>query len=114
MNPIKELGDVAREIRSHQECYDGSGYPDGLKGNAIPLVARVISVSDAFDAMTTNRAYRKAKTVEEAVQELKRCSGSQFDPVVVSAFLLSYEKGNILTNGNNKYVNGNGNGVVGF
>lgn len=112
LNPIKELGDVAKEIRAHQECYDGSGYPDGLKGNAIPLVARIISVSDAFDAMTTNRAYRKAKSAEEAVQELKRCSGSQFDPVIVSAFLLAYEKGNILTNGNNKYLSGNG--VVDF
>lgn len=100
LNPIKELGDVAKEIRAHQECYDGSGYPDGLKGNAISLVARIIAVSDAFDAMTTNRAYRKAKSAEEAVQELKRCSGSQFDPVIVSAFLLAYEKGNILTNGN--------------
>lgn len=108
LNPIKELGDVAKEIRAHQECYDGSGYPDGLKGNAIPLVARIIAVADAFDAMTTNRAYRKAKTAEEGVQELKRCSGTQFDPVIVSAFLLAYEKGNILTNGKNLYFNGNG------
>jgi putative nucleotidyltransferase with HDIG domain len=102
LNPIKELSDVAREVRSHQECYDGSGYPDGLKGESISLVARIISVSDAFDAMTTNRAYRKGKTAEDAVQELKRCSGSQFDPVIISAFLLAYEKGNILSNGKNQ------------
>jgi putative nucleotidyltransferase with HDIG domain len=110
LNPIKELSDVAREIRAHQECYDGSGYPDGLKGNAIPLVARIIATADAFDAMTTNRAYRKSRPAEEAVQELKRCSGSQFDPVVVSAFLLAYEKGNILTNGKSHSFNGGGEG----
>ncbi|MEI6863074.1 MAG: HD domain-containing phosphohydrolase, partial [Candidatus Omnitrophota bacterium] len=101
LHPIKELGDVAKEIRHHQECYDGSGYPDGIKGNNIPLIARIIAVADAFDAMTSNRPYRKRKTVEEALFELKRCSGAQFDPVMVSAFLLAYEKGNILTNGTN-------------
>lgn len=100
LHPIKELGDVAREVRHHQESYDGSGYPDGLKGNNIPLIARIISVADAFDAMTTNRPYRKKKSAEEALFELKRCSGAQFDPVIVSAFLLAYEKGNILSNGN--------------
>jgi len=101
LHPIKELGDVAKEIRHHQECYDGSGYPDGIKGNNIPLIARIIGVADAFDAMTSNRPYRKRKTVEEALFELKRCSGAQFDPVIVSAFLLAYEKGRILTNGTN-------------
>jgi len=108
LNPIKELSDVAREVRHHQECYDGSGYPDGLKGSGIPLIARIIAVADAFDAMTTNRSYRKGKSAEEAVQELKRCSGTQFDSVIVSAFLLAYEKGNILTNGKQQYLfNGN-------
>ena len=99
LHPIKELGYVAREVRHHQECYDGSGYPDGLKGKDIPLIARIISVADAFDAITTNRPYKKKKTVEEALFELKRCSGAQFDPVIVSAFLLAYEKGKILSNG---------------
>ncbi|MDD5495531.1 MAG: HD domain-containing protein [Candidatus Omnitrophica bacterium] len=110
--PIKELGDVAREVRYHQECFDGSGYPDGLKGTDIPLVARIIAVADAFDAMTTNRPYRKKKTIEDAIQELKRCSGTQFDPLIVSAFLLAYEKGSIL-NGVNRAINGstNGNGI---
>lgn len=98
LHPIKELSEVAKEIRHHQECYDGSGYPDGLAGNDIPFVARVISVADAFDAMTTNRPYRKKKAVEEAIKELKAKSGTQFDPVIVSAFLLAYEKGNILNN----------------
>ena len=95
LNPIKELGDVVKEVRHHQECFDGSGYPDGLKGNDIPLIARIIAVADAFDAITSNRPYRKKRTVEEAVQELKRGSGTQFDPIIVSAFILAYEKGNI-------------------
>ncbi|MBI5124278.1 MAG: hypothetical protein HZA72_02535, partial [Candidatus Omnitrophica bacterium] len=95
------LGDVAKEIRHHQECYDGSGYPDGLKGNSIPFIARIIAVADAFDAMTTNRPYRKKKDFESAIQELKRNSGTQFDPIIVSAFLLAYEKGTLLSNGNN-------------
>ncbi len=98
LHPIKELNYVAREVRHHQECYDGSGYPDGLKGNDIPLIARIIAVADAFDAITTNRPYKKKKSMEEALQEVKRCSGTQFDPVVVSAFLLAYEKGNIIPN----------------
>jgi HD-GYP domain-containing protein (c-di-GMP phosphodiesterase class II) len=106
LNPIKELRDVAREVRHHQECYDGSGYPDGLKMNDIPLIARIIAVADAFDAMTTNRPYKKSRTIEEALQELKRCSGTQFDPVIVSAFLLAYEKGNIITNGGKPMVAG--------
>jgi HD-GYP domain-containing protein (c-di-GMP phosphodiesterase class II) len=93
-------------IQHHHEHFDGTGYPDGLRGGGIPLIARIIAVADAFDAMTTNRAYRKGRTAEEAMQELKRCSGSQFDPVIVSAFLLAYEKGNILTNGKNHYYAG--------
>jgi putative nucleotidyltransferase with HDIG domain len=98
LHPIKELSDVAKEVRHHQECFDGSGYPDGLAGNDIPLVARIIAVADAFDAMTTNRPYRRRKAVEEAVQELKAKSGTQFDSVIVSAFLLAYQKGNVLSN----------------
>jgi putative nucleotidyltransferase with HDIG domain len=98
LHPIKELSDVAREVRSHQECYDGSGYPDGLAGSDIPLIARIIAVADAFDAMTTTRPYRKKKSVEEALKELKAKSGTQFDPIIVSAFLLAYQKGNITGN----------------
>ena len=94
--PIKELTNVAKEIRYHQEKFDGSGYPDGLKGYNIPLVARIIAVADAFDAITSNRPYRKKRTIEEAIQEIKRNSGTQFDPVVVSAFLLAFEKGKVI------------------
>ena len=105
LNPIKELGDVVKEVRHHQECYDGSGYPDGLRGNDIPFIARIISVADAFDAMATNRPYRMKKTMEEAILELKKCSGTQFDPLIVSAFILAYEKGNIIAGGNNQFPN---------
>ena len=98
LNPIKELGDVVKEVRHHQEAYDGSGYPDGLKDNNIPLIARIIAVADAFDAITTTRSYRKMRSIEEAIAEIKRCAGTQFDPIIVSAFLLAYEKGNIVTN----------------
>ena len=97
--PIRELGDVIREVRYHQERYDGSGYPEGLKGAHIPLIARIIAVCDAFDAITTDRPYRQRKTSEIAIQEVRRCSGTQFDPIVVSAFLLAFEKGKILKNG---------------
>jgi len=110
LNPIKELSDVAIEVRHHQECFDGSGYPDGVKGDDIPFIARIIAVADTFDAMTTNRPYKKKKTVEEAVLELKNCSGTQFDPVIVSAFMLAYQKGNIINNNqNNGIFGGNSN-----
>jgi putative nucleotidyltransferase with HDIG domain len=71
----------------HHERFDGGGYPKGLKGDDIPLGARIIAVADAFDTMTTGRAYRSAITIEEAIQELQRCSGSQFCPMVLTAFI---------------------------
>jgi HD-GYP domain-containing protein (c-di-GMP phosphodiesterase class II) len=77
------LGNVGRIVRSCHEDWDGTGYPDGLVGEEIPLVARIVRACDAFSAMTTDRSYRKARPVEEAVAELKRCSGTDFDPLVV-------------------------------
>ncbi|MHB8233323.1 MAG: HD domain-containing phosphohydrolase [Solirubrobacteraceae bacterium] len=77
------LAGTAPLIRSSHEHLDGSGYPDGLRGDHIPLGSRIIAVCDAFDAMTTARSYRPAGTVEGALEELRRCSGSQFDPGVV-------------------------------
>ena len=74
-------------IRHHHERWDGFGYPDGLEGDGIPLLARVVAVADAFDAMTSDRPYRQAKKQEEAVAELLRCSSRQFDPQVVQAFI---------------------------
>ena len=102
--PIKELGDVVKEIKYHQERYDGKGYPEGLKAGKIPLIARIIAVCDAFDAMTTDRPYRKQKGMETAIQEIRQGSGTQFDPIVVSAFLLALEKGKMLGNNKKKRV----------
>jgi HD-GYP domain-containing protein (c-di-GMP phosphodiesterase class II) len=79
------LGEVGRVVRSCHERWDGGGYPDGLAGEAIPVEARIVFVCDAFNAMTTERAYRAARTVEEALAELRACSGTQFDPQVVEA-----------------------------
>ena len=73
-------------VRSHHERMDGGGFPDGLKGDEIPLEARLVAVVDAFDAMTTNRAYRAPRTPEEAMDELRRCAGVHFDPDAVDAF----------------------------
>jgi diguanylate cyclase (GGDEF)-like protein len=81
------LADVAPLVRSSHEQWDGSGYPDGLAGEAIPLGARIISVCDSYHAMTSDRSYRRALSVEVAVAELRGCAGSQFDPRVVEAFL---------------------------
>jgi putative nucleotidyltransferase with HDIG domain len=91
--PIKALANIAAEIRSHHERFDGTGYPDGLKGDTIPFVARTISVADTFDAITSDRPYRQKSMDEVAVKIIKDNSGTQFDPIIVSAFLLAYRKG---------------------
>ena len=70
----------------HHENYDGSGYPDGLKGEEIPFFARILRVIDSFDAMTTNRPYRRALSKVKALDEIALCSGRQYDPQVVEAF----------------------------
>jgi diguanylate cyclase (GGDEF)-like protein len=80
------LAAVAQIVRSTHERWDGAGYPDGLAGKAIPLAARIVAVCDAYDAMVSDRPYRKAWTSEQSLAELERCAGSQFDPVVVEAF----------------------------
>jgi putative nucleotidyltransferase with HDIG domain len=90
---IRMLKDVIPGIKYHHERIDGKGYPSGLSGEDIPLIARIISVVDTFDAMTTNRPYREALDDQEAIEELKRFSGTQFDPQIVDAFISAYEKG---------------------
>jgi diguanylate cyclase (GGDEF)-like protein len=79
---------VAALVRSSHERYDGNGYPDRLAGTDIPLGSRIVSICDAFDAMTSDRAYRAAMSPEAAIAELRNCAGTQFDPVVVEAFCL--------------------------
>ena len=71
----------------HHEWYDGNGYPRGLAGQDIPLLGRVVALADAYDAMTSDRAYRKALPHEVAVREIERCAGTQFDPEVAELFL---------------------------
>ena len=93
VTPIKVLGESIEVVRFHHERYDGSGYPYGLRGDRIPLAARIFTVADAFDAMTSNRPYRPARSPGAAVDEIVRCSGSQFDPEVVEAFVLVMEAG---------------------
>jgi len=91
LTPIALFEKERKIIRHHHENWDGSGYPDGLAGDQIPLLSRMISVADAYDAMTTNRPYRSSMSPEEAVTELRRFGGTQFDPKVVDAFIGSLQ-----------------------
>ena len=86
-NSNHELKEIADEILHHHERWDGTGYPDGLSRESIPLLSRVIAVVDAYDAMTNDRAYSRALPYEKALEELKRCAGTQFDPFIVSEFI---------------------------
>ena len=94
LSSVNELSEMAEYVLCHHESWDGSGYPRGLKGEEIPYLSRIISITDAYDAMTSDRAYRKAMTKEAAQAELSRCSGSQFDPEIVSVFLKHIDKFN--------------------
>jgi putative nucleotidyltransferase with HDIG domain len=84
---LGEMHPIVPLIRHHHECYDGSGYPDGLKGEQIPLVSRIIAVADMYDAMTSDRPYRKRRTHQFAVEEILTASGTKIDPRVAEAFL---------------------------
>ena len=81
-----DLLHIAEWILRHHEWWDGSGYPIGLAGEDIPLECRILSIADAYDAMTSDRPYRKAMPINNALQELKKCSGKQFDPALVDVF----------------------------
>ena len=95
LEQITGLREMAQIVRYHQEAYDGSGYPEGLKGEQIPIGARIATVVDAFDAMITNRPYRKGMPIEQAIAELKRNAGKQFDPRIVAAVVEIYEEGTL-------------------
>ena len=84
---VPQVADIIPGIRHHHERMDGKGYPAGLAGNEIPLLGRIIGLADCYDAMTTNRTYRKARPVQMAVAEIRRCSGTQFDPELAHLFL---------------------------
>jgi response regulator RpfG family c-di-GMP phosphodiesterase len=91
--PLDMPSEISLALRHHHEWWDGSGYPDGIAGERIPLAARIIGVADAFDAMTCDRPYRRALGREVVVAELRRYAGSQFDPDVAAAFLACFESG---------------------
>ena len=79
-------------VLHHHERYDGKGYPGSLKGEEIPFMARIVCVADAFDAMTSDRAYRPRFTVVKAMEEMENCKGTQFDPELVEAFMIAMKK----------------------
>ena len=91
INATSELKSIAEAVLYHHERWDGTGYPMGLKGEDISIISRIISVCDAFDVMVNDRIYKKAISKEDAIAEVKRCSGTQFDPKVVEAFLKCFD-----------------------
>ncbi|MGD9014720.1 MAG: HD domain-containing protein [Candidatus Omnitrophota bacterium] len=95
LQSIKELELAIKGVKHHHERYDGKGYPEGLDNGKIPLIAAIIAVADAFDAMTSDRPYRNAKSRNEAIKEIKRESGKQFHPLIVSVFLELCQEGKI-------------------
>lgn len=92
LKELEGLSNIAEIVKYHHERWDGKGYPEGLKGEEIPLEARIIAVADSYDAMTTERPYRKALTKEEAIKELLKNAGTQFDPKVVEVFVQILER----------------------
>jgi HD-GYP domain-containing protein (c-di-GMP phosphodiesterase class II) len=87
VEPIRFLGDAVEIVRTHHEWFDGTGYPRGLRGEEIPLAARIFALADSFDAMTSDRPYRRALPLERALEEIRDGAGTQFDPAVVRSFL---------------------------
>ncbi len=87
LSPVVEDNEILQMVRHHHERYDGNGYPDGLSGEQITLGARILTVADTYDAMMSQRPYRSAMSRKEALDEIRRCTGTQFDPAVVNAFL---------------------------
>lgn len=94
LKPLRSMTKLAELVRYHHELYDGSGYPDGLKGEAIPLLARVLTIADMYDAMTSDRPYRKALPKDEAMKIIKSYAGTKLDPYMVKVFVEVMEKAN--------------------
>jgi HD-GYP domain-containing protein (c-di-GMP phosphodiesterase class II) len=90
---LGEMPEALNIVRSHHERFDGRGIPDGLAGTDIPLEARIAATADCFDAMTSDRTYRPGLSMEEALAEIARCSGAQFDPRVVDAMMAAVDSG---------------------
>jgi response regulator RpfG family c-di-GMP phosphodiesterase len=104
IEPIPFMRDIVPGCYCHHEAWDGSGYPQGLMGGNIPLIGRVVAIADAYDAMTSDRAYRKALPHDIACGELERCSGTQFDPEIVEVFLAHIEEYRKLENAAGRLV----------
>ncbi len=96
VEPIGPLGEAVEIVRTHHEWFDGTGYPSGLRGDQIPLAARIFSIADSFDAMTSDRPYRRALPLDRALDEIEAGSGTQFDPMAVEAFLGLLEERDLL------------------
>jgi putative nucleotidyltransferase with HDIG domain len=92
ISPIRQLKELIPNIRNHHERYDGKGYPDNLKGEGIPLIARILAVADTFDALTSERPYRNGLSDKAALEEIEVCKGTQLDPACADAFSAGYNK----------------------
>lgn len=88
---IKNFDEVAEIVQQHHEKYNGTGYPDGIKGEDIHFLARVLTLADSFDAMTSKRPYQKIKTFEEAFEEIRKCKGTHFDPQLAEIFIAAID-----------------------
>jgi len=95
LKPIKQFKPILPIVRHHHERWDGNGYPDGLKGENIPLLARIVAVADTYDSMTADRPYRPTPGRERAIEEIKEFAGTQFDPTIAHLFVSLVEKGYI-------------------
>ena len=104
LGEIEELSEVASIVRHHHERYDGQGYPDGVKGDAIPMFSRILFILDAYEALATDRIYRKGMGKEKALEEIAKNAGSQFDPQLVKVFLEAMDEEDDVVNS----VEGNG------
>lgn len=97
LTPILENEEILKVVRHHHERFDGHGYPDGLFGRQIPLGAMILAVADSYDAMTSDRPYRKAMDIDTAFFEIENCRSTQFDPEIVDAFLRAKRRDYVMT-----------------